>query len=149
MLQVSALHYAARQNSLQLLSLLVSRGAEVDITSEHGLTPLHFAARFKLAEGEGAADGEDDVDPTIALLVQHGAELNMKDKYGLTPLHYACMRGNTAATDQLTRYPHTDLELGDDQAGLDGLESRHDNSVPNVRTCHRSTWPVSTVTCPA
>ena len=25
------------------------------------------------------------------------------------------MRGNTTATDQLTRYPNTDLELGDEQ----------------------------------
>ena len=47
--------------------------------------------------------------------MQHGADLNRKDKYGLTPLHYACMRGNTTATDQLTRYPNTDLELGDEQ----------------------------------
>ena len=47
--------------------------------------------------------------------MRKGAELNLKDKYGLTPLHYACMRGNSLATDQLSRYPDTLLDLGDDQ----------------------------------
>ena len=122
-LQVSSLHYAARQNSLDILSLLLSRGAEVNITSAAGLTPLHFAARFKISSrsGEGGG-GEEEVDPGIAMLVEHGAEINKKDKFGLTALHYACMRGNITATDQLARYPHTDLELGDDQAGLESLK---------------------------
>ena len=102
------------------MELLLDRGGNVDITTPSGLTPLHFAARFKIAEndvgdgGDGGDDG-DDVDPAIALLVREGADLNLKDKYGLTPLHYACMRGNTTATDQLSRYPATLLDLGDEQ----------------------------------
>lgn len=121
---MSSLHYAARQNSLEILSLLLSRGAEVNITSAAGLTPLHFAARFKIAERSGEEErGEEVVDPGIAMLVEHGAEINKKDKFGLTALHYASMRGNTTATEQLTRYPHTDLELGDDQAGLQSSNS--------------------------
>ena len=43
--QVSALHYAARQNSLAIMELLLNHGAEVDILAAGGLTPLHFAAR--------------------------------------------------------------------------------------------------------
>ena len=44
--QVSALHYAARQNSLHIMGLLLTQGAKVDIQAPGGLTPLHFAARY-------------------------------------------------------------------------------------------------------
>ena len=46
--QVSALHYAARQNSLAIMELLLDHGAEVDNLAAGDLTPLHFAARFIL-----------------------------------------------------------------------------------------------------
>ena len=45
--QVSALHYAARQNSLAIMELLLDHGAEVDNLAAGDLTPLHFAARYK------------------------------------------------------------------------------------------------------
>ena len=43
--QVSSLHYAARQNSLVIMELLLDNGAEVDNLAAGDLTPLHFAAR--------------------------------------------------------------------------------------------------------
>ena len=46
MIQVSALHYAARHNMLEVIKLLVESGADVNISGEDGLTPLHYAARF-------------------------------------------------------------------------------------------------------
>ena len=46
--QVSALHYAARHNMLEVMKLLVESGAYVDICGDDGLTPLHYAARFKI-----------------------------------------------------------------------------------------------------
>ena len=45
--QVSALHYAARQNSLAIMELLLDHGAEVDNLAAGDLTPLHFAARYE------------------------------------------------------------------------------------------------------
>ena len=43
---MSALHYAARQNSLAIMELLLDHGAEVDKLAAGDLIPLHFAARF-------------------------------------------------------------------------------------------------------
>ena len=43
--QVSSLHYAARQNCLTIMELLLDNGAEVDNLAAGDLTPLHFAAR--------------------------------------------------------------------------------------------------------
>ena len=47
--KVSALHYAARHNMLEVMKLLVESGADVDICGDDGLTPLHYAARFKIS----------------------------------------------------------------------------------------------------
>ena len=88
--KVSALHYAARQNSLSILKLLLDNGANVNNTAVGGLTPLHFAARFKINHNLGSAltstynsSGEhldDEFDPTIHMLVQYGADINKKDR---------------------------------------------------------------------
>ena len=47
---MSALHYAARHNLLEVTKLLVEAGANVNLAAEEGLTPLHYAARFKICE---------------------------------------------------------------------------------------------------
>ena len=52
MSQVSALHYAARQNSVAIMGLLLEHGAEADLEAAGGLTPLHFAARFKISQDQ-------------------------------------------------------------------------------------------------
>ena len=96
--QVSALHYAARQNSLLIMQMILEHGAEVDILASGDLTPLHFAARFKINQesGDGVRvvstykpaikevmenkDEADQVDPAIHLLVTYGANVNKKDR---------------------------------------------------------------------
>ena len=45
---MSPLHYAARHNHLDVITLLVEFGADVNIRGDDGLTPLHYAARFKI-----------------------------------------------------------------------------------------------------
>ena len=92
--KVSALHYAARQNSLQIMEILLSHGAEVDIKGPGGLTPLHFAARFKISQHqdqtglitsykpamEHGEQSDNLPDPAINMLVRYGADVNMKDR---------------------------------------------------------------------
>ena len=48
-MKVSALHYAARHNMLDIMKLLVESGADVNVSGDDGLTPLHYAARFKIS----------------------------------------------------------------------------------------------------
>eukprot|EP00094_Tigriopus_californicus_P006606 TCALIF_06362-PA protein Name:"Similar to trpa-1 Transient receptor potential cation channel subfamily A member 1 homolog (Caenorhabditis elegans)" AED:0.12 eAED:0.12 QI:8/0.6/0.31/0.93/1/1/16/267/1355 len=127
--KISALHYAARYDHLDIVKLLVGYGANVNNKGDDGLTPLHFCARFKLVDRSAlptphfpetvkdfnqftekivghAIDDELKAkveNSVIYYLVMKGAHINEKDKYGLTPLHYAAMRGNDEATIELIK----------------------------------------------
>ena len=65
------LHYAAAEGHLQMIQLLLRRGAMVDCQSNHNTTPLHLAAR----ERHAAA---------VSLLLSLGADRTIKIKFGNT-----------------------------------------------------------------
>ena len=46
--KVGILHYAARYEQLEMVKLIVFWGGDVNIRGDDALTPLHFAARFKI-----------------------------------------------------------------------------------------------------
>ena len=46
--KVGILHYAARYEQLEMVKLIVFWGGDVNIRGDDGLSPLHFAARFKI-----------------------------------------------------------------------------------------------------
>ncbi|KAF3927225.1 Ankyrin-1 [Dactylellina cionopaga] len=83
-------HWAAWFRTPDILSLLLSRGADVNFaaTISEAYTPLHHAANI------------DDI-YIIGLLVQHGADLNAIDKDSWTPLHYAVRKNNLDAVQAL------------------------------------------------
>ena len=39
------LHLASETGAVEIASLLIGRGADVDVTDSHGFTPLHSAAK--------------------------------------------------------------------------------------------------------
>src|SRR2546421_8127670 len=61
---------------LEIVKLLVAKGANVKARDRNKMTALHYAA------STGAAD-------IVAYLVAHGAEVNAKTNADMTPLHYA------------------------------------------------------------
>lgn len=82
------LHSAASNGSVEIVEILLSRGADVNQKNDGGRTALHYAAskgRFKIAE----------------LLLSHGAKINAKDKVGCTPLHRAASTGNSEVSEFL------------------------------------------------
>lgn len=69
------IHYAVHAG-VEMVELLVSHGARVDVKKEDGATPIHLAA----------AMGYPNV---VQLLIDYGADVNAADNYGHAPLFSA------------------------------------------------------------
>lgn len=82
------LHAASQQGSVEVVRLLLQKGADLRTTVETGWQPLHFAS----------AQGHHDV---VELLVDEGADLDAVTDSGLTPLHLASSRGHLAVVQIL------------------------------------------------
>ena len=80
---LTPLYRAVRNNHLNVVKILIGRGADVN-TFSHGLqTPLFQCA------GRGYEELAD-------LLIKHGADVNARDGDGATPLHTAAWNGQKA-----------------------------------------------------
>ena len=78
------LHRAVRNNDRQSVAALLQRGADVNVGSAAGWTPLHFAL---VADTEG-----DDRHELAMMLIERGADVNAETAVaGWTPLHFAVL----------------------------------------------------------
>ncbi len=81
---LTALWWACQEGHFEIVKLLVSRGAKVNVQDEDGFTPLQQAV----------GDNHPDL---VSFLIESGAELDSRahaDGNG-TPLHTACAYGHT------------------------------------------------------
>ena len=69
----SALHWIAGDGPAELATMLIDKGANVNLTDTAKRTPLHFAA-------------EEGNIPVMEVLLSRGANVNAKDNVGYTPL---------------------------------------------------------------
>ncbi len=94
---VTALHYACASNSLSIVQMLISCGANPNSADINGLTPLHVAAEI----------GADSIGE---LLILNGAVLDKVNKDGYTPLMVAVSNGNYVFCD-LCLFYGSDLNI--------------------------------------
>ena len=73
----TALHLSSWFDHSNVVSLLISSGANKEVTDFAGHTPLHLACWFGHIE-------------TAKILLNAGANINALDQVGRTPLHFAC-----------------------------------------------------------
>ncbi|MBW2703234.1 MAG: ankyrin repeat domain-containing protein [Deltaproteobacteria bacterium] len=88
--RISPLHLAAQGGNVQVIDLLLARGAELDAVNLEGYTPLHRAAWY----GESAA---------VRHLIAKGANLKARNKWGQTPLFSAVQGGDRETVAILAR----------------------------------------------
>ncbi|WP_371219232.1 ankyrin repeat domain-containing protein [Orientia tsutsugamushi] len=69
---------SSREN-INIATLLLKKGADVNIKNQYGSTPLHAAVYHKHIN-------------IATLLLKKGADVNIKNQYGYTPLHLASQR---------------------------------------------------------
>jgi len=77
----TSLYQAAFHGNLDMVKLLISRGADTKEANDDGWAPLHAAAY----------SGNKDM---VAVLIEGGAEVDVVDKQGTTPLMQACSSGH-------------------------------------------------------
>ncbi len=111
---ITAMHAAVACGRLDILQLLLQRGARTEQIMKPGITPLAAAAM------------KNDTN-AIAMLLKHGAQLNHHTQGGVSALKLACARGNLDAVQVLLAHGadtipadadgHTALTLVQEQAG--------------------------------
>lgn len=87
----TALHYAASNGHLQVMSLLLDQHAYIDAASPNGTTPLMMAARY----GSFAA---------TKLLLEAGADPGLRNELGLSAHDFASSVGRADVLDLIVGY---------------------------------------------
>lgn len=76
---------------IDIVKLLIEHGADVNVRSSNGYTPLIAAA-------------SEDRSEIARYLIEHGAAVDCKDASGETPLSLACSLGHFKTTEVLLEY---------------------------------------------
>lgn len=78
---LTPLHNAVEAKNAQMVELLLSHGAEVDLRDNYTHTALHNAAWLGLID-------------IVKVLIKYGAEINARTQFGETPLYLVCSEGS-------------------------------------------------------
>ena len=78
---IGILHLAAVRGSREILDIIMSKGATVDLRSGQQETPLHFACRRGVLA-------------TVRYLIEHGADVHAVDEQENTTAHFAAHAGS-------------------------------------------------------
>ncbi len=103
---------AAYGGDLEMLQLLIDRGARIDIPNGYGLTP--FAAAAGSGGTRGSMKTEDTVVEAMGILLDGGADVNEAGQGGQAPLHSAA-RANRLKVAQFLIDQGADLTAEDDR----------------------------------
>ena len=91
------LHVASQHGKIEIVRLLLDRGATVNAEAKHGEKPLHFVLyRKHNSQEEGVRIAQ--------LLLERGADVNTRRNDHLTPLHLATEFGNLEIVRLLLDY---------------------------------------------
>ena len=114
--KLNSLSTQNENNKINLIKILLEKGADVNAPDKDGKTPLHLAIECKDTA-------------LIKLLLEKGADVNVPYKDGKTPLHIAMSSKNLSFALVLLAYG-ANLYVEDSQ-GLTPLDEA--KSAPNVR----------------
>ncbi|KAJ8251837.1 hypothetical protein GJAV_G00225970 [Gymnothorax javanicus] len=87
----AALHHAALNGNMELISLLLESQATVDIRDQKGMRPLHYAA------WQGKAE-------PMKMLLKCGSSVNGQSDEGQIPLHLSAQHGHYDVSEMLLQH---------------------------------------------
>lgn len=102
-------HDTRRNNQTKVLRYLLERGADPNVTTSNGETPLQVAVILLPCDDLTEHDYEntfsfESLVEIMQLLIAHGADVNAVDRKGRTALHYACHEGEIDLIRLLLRH---------------------------------------------
>ena len=104
-LGATAFFLGAKNTDLEVLKVLLDAGADVNLPSADGSTPLMVAAglgMWYVGEDGGSLPGqENEAFEVVKVCVERGSDVNAVNKINETPLHGAAFRGVNAAVEYL------------------------------------------------
>ncbi|XP_062280262.1 ankyrin repeat domain-containing protein 24 [Scomber scombrus] len=97
----SVFHLCASRGRLECLEVIISHGADLNITDGAGLSALHLAAKYGQSE-------------CLKRLLQERLAVDCTDSIGRTPLHHAAVSGCLSCTETLWDFQaNLDVQDGD------------------------------------
>lgn len=102
---LTALHHAGQRGQLELMHILVQKGANVNATTIAGETPLAYAVACNAREFTSNSQNAmfRQLDRVISFYVDHQAEVNTQDIRGMSPAMHASAAGDLVALHMLHR----------------------------------------------
>ncbi|XP_048104360.1 caskin-1 isoform X4 [Alosa alosa] len=88
---LAAIHYAALNGNMELISLLLENQAAVDIRDQKGMRPLHYAA------------WQGKTEP-MKMLLKAGSSVNSQSEEGQIPLHLSSQHGHYDGSEMLLQH---------------------------------------------
>ncbi|KAH9499734.1 hypothetical protein Btru_077696 [Bulinus truncatus] len=150
---LTALHFSVMEQSLDETKLLIQYGANVNMKSNAGDTPLHLAVRnvdvvkflldnhadVNALDGNGdtalfyASQSFSDLPETVEVLIRSGSDVNHRNKDGMSALFLAVENAHEASM-KLLLDAHCDLNdaVADDQPPKSVLSIVLNKWCPNV-----------------
>ena len=128
----TALHIAIEKKHLKTVQVLLTHGADPEITNKQGMTSLHLASKLgdeeiidSLFENRANPHAKNEKDNMrtplhyaavndrgriIFSLLAQGAYANAQDALGNTPLHYSALKNALGTSGILVRYSNLDAK---------------------------------------
>jgi uncharacterized protein len=120
----TVLIWATDLPTLDIMALLIKRGANINTPDFDGLTPLMYAAANEMYVAAYKP---------LELLLQHGAKVDLSSNSGTTALMFAAEAGTMRSVYRLLKAgANPDLRTDDGQTAYDIAMSRH-YSLPHRR----------------
>lgn len=105
----SALHLAAMHNKVDLMKLLITYGADINIKNINGGSLLHTAIGYQNVK-------------TVEFLVEQGIDVNAKIQFGVTAINLAAYTENIEIISLLLKNPDLDANNVEQYHGLNAIQ---------------------------
>jgi ankyrin repeat protein len=135
---------AALAGDVAVMKLLLAHGADVNIPTLSGVTPLMAAAGVGWVSRQTYTESPESLLEAVKICIEHHADVNVADALGYTAMHGAANRGsdaivqllaaNGAKLDVKDKKGRTPAEFADGTVYVSGPPEKRPSTVALLKT---------------